>query len=158
VPIAAADLHPLCKNLDDEDVTLGKNYLNQLKSTHFFSIISGNWTPDTYAPLRERESQRANAARTWYAGITSKPTQLGRRLSKCLQSLGLTASYEQTVTSNYRKIRADILVDRSPIAPANVIVEIKAFSPENTMPSTIAAQVQTTLKRHAQFAGFLQRQ
>lgn len=158
VPIAAADLHPLCRDIDADKVDLGVSYLNQLKSTHFFSIISGNWTPDSYAPLRERESKRADAARDWYSTATSKPTQLGKRIALCLEKLGLPASYERTISSEYGKVRADVLVDRSPATPSNVIVEIKAFSPENTMPSSIASSVQTTLKRHAQFGGFLQRQ
>jgi hypothetical protein len=158
VPIAAADLLPLCRDLEKAEVELGGSYLAQLKTTHLYSIISGNWSSETYGPLRERESKRAREAREWYANVTSRPTQLGRRIALCLKKLGLSASYEQPITSAHGKLRADILVDRSPVTPANVILEMKAFSPENTMPSTIAAQVQTTLKRHAQFAGFLQRQ
>ena len=38
------------------------------------------------------------------------------------------------------------------------IVELKAFSTEGTRPSTIKDAVRTTLRRHAQFAGFLARQ
>ncbi|MES3109115.1 hypothetical protein [Sphingomonas aurantiaca] len=158
VPIAAADLHPLCRDIDKAEVELGTSYLAQLKTTHLYSIVSGNWAPENYAPLRERESKRATEARDWYGTVTTKPTQLGRRIALCFQKLGLSASHEQTISSVHGKVRADILVDRTPIAPSNVILEMKAFSPENTMPSTIAAQVQTTLKRHAQFAGFLQRQ
>jgi hypothetical protein len=158
VPIAAADLHQLCKDIEKVDADLGKSYLAQLKSTHLYSIVSGNWSSDTYAPLRERDSKRGTDAKEWYATVTSKPTQLGRRIALCFKKLGLSAGHEQTINSPHGKVRADILVDRSPVAPANVILELKAFSPENTMPSTIAAQVQTTLKRHAQFAGFLQRQ
>jgi hypothetical protein len=158
VPIAAADLHQLCRDIDKAQVEPGRSYLAQLKSTHLYSIVAGNWSSETYAPLRERDSKRATEAKDWYATVTTKPTQLGRRIALCFEKLGLSASYEQTVTSVHGKIRADILVDRSPVAPANVILEMKAFSPENTMPSTIAAQIQTTLKRHAQFAGFLQRQ
>ena len=158
VPIAAADLQPLCRNLDSDDFTVGASYLAQFRTTHFFSLIAGTWSAETYAPLRERESNRATGAREWYATVTSKPTQLGRRISRCLQRLRFASSHEATVTSTYGKVRADILIDRSPISPANIIVEIKAFSPENTMPSSIAASVQTTLKRHAQFAGYLQRQ
>lgn len=158
VPIAAADLHPLCRELENPAVEIGQSYLNQLKSTHLFSIISGNWNSENYGPLRERESKRAKEAREWYPTVTNSPTQLGRRIALCLKTLGISASHEQTISSPHGKIRADVLVDRSPIAPSNVILELKAFSPENTMPSTIAAQVQTTLKRHAQFAGFLQRQ
>lgn len=158
VPIAAADLHPLCKNIESDDVVLGASYLAQLKTTHFYSIVSGNWSPESYAPLRERDSKRAEAAREWYSSVTSKPTQIGRRIAKCLTALGINAAHEQPITSVHGKVRADVLVDRTPLTPANVIVEMKAFSPENTMPSTIAAAVQVTLKRHAQLAGFIQRQ
>jgi hypothetical protein len=158
VPIAAADLYPLCRDLDQSHVELGKSYLDRLKSTHLYSILAGAWNPDSYAPLRERESKRATEARDWYTGITNQPTQLGRRLALCLSQLDFTAAHEQEIKSPHSKVRADVLVDRTPVAPSNVIIEIKAFSPENTMPSTICSSVQTTLKRHAQFAGFLQRQ
>lgn len=158
VPIAAADLHPLCRELDDDEYTLHQTYLKRFKVTHFFSIITGNWNPDAYAPLRERESQRAEDALKWYAEVTRQPTKSGRRIAQALNALGLSANFEQTVSSVYGRVRADVLINRAPLAPSNVIVELKAFSPENTMPSTITSQVQTTLRRHAQFAGFLQRQ
>jgi hypothetical protein len=158
VPIAAADLHPICRELDDENFEIGQSYLNRFRSTHFYSIISGQWSPETYAPLRERESQRATAAREWYTTVTSQPTKLGKRIAKCLRLLSVNADHEQTVESPHGRVRADILVDRSPISPPNVIVEMKAFSAENTMPSSICQAVQTTLRRHAQFAGILQRQ
>ena len=158
IPIAAADLYPLCRDLDDINPQLGKSYLDRFEKTHFFSIVSGNWSTDSYAPLRERESKRAEDARVWYPTITDKPTQLGRRIAKCLEALGLSADYEKTITSSHSKIRADVLIDRSPVKPSSVIIELKAFSAENTMPSTVASSVLTTLKRHAQFAGFIQRQ
>ena len=158
IPIAAADLHPLCRDLDDANFKLGNSYLTQLKSTHFYSIVAGTWNPSAYAPLRERESKRADEAREWYSTVTTKPTLLGKRLAQCLEFLGLPSKYEQSIASRYNKLRADMLIDRSPSQPGKVIIEIKAFSPENTMPSTIASSVLVTLKRHAQFAGFLQRQ
>lgn len=158
VPIAVADIHKLCKNLDDCDATIGESYLNQFQRTHFYSIVTGNWSSESYAPLRERDSTRASEARTWYEGVTQKPTLLGRRLAKCLSLRGAPAQHEQDVVSPHSKVRADILVDRTPVKPSKVIVEIKAFSAEHTMPSTIASAVQTTLRRHAQFAGFLQKQ
>ncbi len=158
VPIAAADLHPLCRELERIDFEPGASYLDRFKNTHFYSIISGEWSAERYAPLRERESKRADEARDWYAGVTNSPTQLGRRIAKCLQMLDISADHEREVKSPHGKVRADVLIDRTPIVPPNIIVEIKAFSPENTMPSTICQAIQTTLKRHAQFAGFLQRQ
>ncbi|MDR3526909.1 MAG: hypothetical protein P4L57_06480 [Rhizomicrobium sp.] len=158
VPIAAADIHPLCRDLTDDSFVPGHSYLDRFKSTHFYSIVSGNWSPENFAPLRERESKRADDARAWYPTVTLQPTALGKRLAKCLRELNLPSDHEQTISSPYSKVRADILIDRSPIAPSSVIVELKAFSAENTMPSTIAASVLTTLRRHAQFAGFLPRQ
>lgn len=158
VPIAAADLHPLCRNLDDENYAMAQTYLNRFKATHFYSIVAGTWNPEAYSPLRERESNRAEAAKTWYETATRDPTKLGRRIAAALRALDVSAAYEQSVTSVHGRVRADVLVNRTPITPTNVIVELKAFSPENTMPSTIASQIQTTLRRHAQFAGFLQRQ
>jgi len=158
VPIAAADMHPLCRDLDNDNFEPGASYLERLRSTHFYSIVSGNWTPETYAPLRERESIRATEARTWYQTVTTQPTALGKRLALCLNKLGVSSGYEKTISSPHGKVRADLLIDRAPLTPPNVIVEMKAFSPENTMPSTIASSVLTTLKRHAQFAGFLPRQ
>jgi hypothetical protein len=158
VPIAAADIHPLCRDLKDDSFDPGISYLERLRSTHFYSIVSGKWNPETYAPLRERESKRATDARAWYLTVTTEPTALGKRLAKCLNKLDINAAYEETIASPYGKVRADLLIRREPITPPNVIVEMKAFSPENTMPSTIASSVLTTLKRHAQFAGFIPRQ
>lgn len=158
VPVAAADIFPLCRDLENDDFDPGESYLERFKNTHFYSIVSGNWSPENYAPLRERESKRAETAREWYQTVTSQPTALGKRIAKCLTKLGIVATHEQTITSPHGRLRADIAIDRSPFSPPNILVEMKAFSPENTMPSTIAASVQTTLKRHAQFAGFLQRQ
>lgn len=158
VPIAVADIHKLCKEVDDPSAKIGASYLDQFQRTHFYSIVSGNWSADTYAPLRERDSRRATEARSWYETVTQRPTEIGRRLARCLSERGIPSEHEADVASKYSKVRADILVDRTPIKPSKVIVEIKAYSAENTMPSTIASAVQTTLRRHAQFAGFLQRQ
>lgn len=158
VPIAAADLYPLCRDLDEPVVELGASYLERFKNTHLFSIVKGTWNPDNYAPLRERESKRASEARDWYQSVTTKPTQLGRRIALCFSALDISAAHEQTITSPSAKVRADVLIDRAPISPPNILIEMKAFSPENTMPSTICQSVATTLKRHAQFAGFIQRQ
>ena len=158
VPIAAADLYPLCRDLDNDEFQPGASYLRRFKSTHFFSIISGSWSSQAYAPLRERESKRAEDARAWYSTVTTSPIQIGKRLSKCLNILNLSSDYEKTISSPHGKVKADVFIKRLDISPSNVIVELKSFAPENTMPSTIAASVQTTLKRHAQFGGFLSRQ
>jgi len=158
IPVAAADLHPLCKELGNDSYELHKTYLERFKATHFFSIVSGSWNPEAYAPLRERESKRAQFARDWYQTVTGEPTKIGARIARVLTELGVSASYEKEISSKHGRVRADILINRPQPSPPNVIVELKAFSPENTMPSTICSAIQTTLKRHAQFAGFLQRQ
>ncbi len=158
VPIAAADIYPLCRDLKSDTFEPGMSYLERFQNTHFYSIVSGRWSSENYAPLRERESQRAEQARAWYQTVTTEPTALGKRLAKCLTKLGIPSNYEQTLTSPHGKVRADLLIDRTPVVPPSVIVEMKAYSPENTMPSTIASSVLTTLKRHAQFAGFIARQ
>lgn len=66
VPIAAADLHPLCKDLHEPEVALHNSYLERLKASHFFTIISESWNPVTHSPMRERESEWAAKAREWY--------------------------------------------------------------------------------------------
>jgi hypothetical protein len=156
VPIAAADLHPLCRDLTNETDALHRTYLERFEKTHFFSIVSGQWNPDVYSPLRERESKRAEEARTWYEGVTTNPVGLGKRIARILTGLGQPAEHEQNVESPNGRVRADVLL-RKPNPQRTVIVELKAYSAENTMPSTICGAIQTTLKRHAHFAGFLQR-
>lgn len=158
VPISVADLHPLCRNLDEDSVELHQSYLARFQSTHLFSLLTSQWNPEAYSPLRERESQRAAAARTWYETVTSSPVGLGRRLATVLRALGLDAQHEETIASPHGRVRADVVVKRTSNQPPNILVELKAYSAENTMPSTICGAIQTTLRRHAQFAGFLQRQ
>ncbi len=157
IPIAAADLHQLCKELDNDNFELHSSYLERFEKTHFFSIATGTWNPEVYKPLRERESKRATEAREWYETVTSEPIKLGKRIAKCFKSLGVDADAEKSIKSPYGSVRADVLIRRSTIVPPNLIIELKAFSAENTMPSTICNAVRTTLQRHAQFAGFLQR-
>lgn len=158
VPIAAADLHLLCKNLDDEDFVLQKSYLDRFKQTQFFGIVGGSWDPENFSPLRERESQRAKDARLWYAGVTTSPTKLGRRIAKCFKQLGMEAYYEKEIRTLHGTVRADVLVIRPNAHQSDIIVELKVYSPEQTIPSQIRDAVRTTLRRHAQLAGFLERQ
>jgi hypothetical protein len=158
VPIAAADLHALCTNLDDPAFEPSQSYLDRFEKSHFFSVVNEKWDASAFAPLRERESDRAARARQWYDSVaTDYPTQLGRRIAKCLHLLGLDAEHERSIRSPYATIRADVAVDRLS-TQSTCIVELKAFSTEGTRPSTIKDAVRTTLRRHAQFAGFLARQ
>jgi hypothetical protein len=158
VPMAAADLHPLCKDLDDENFTLHKTYMERFDLTHYVSILRGTWDPTRYSPLRERPSERASEARDWYSEVTKNPTKIGRRIAQALTAAGVAAAHEQDVTSPHGTVRADVLSERTVGRQTRVITELKAYSPENTIPSTIRDAVRTTLRRHAQFGGFLQRQ
>ena len=92
-----------------------------------------------------------------YPSITSDPVGLGRRIAYCLRQIGLTAQHEQDLRTQHSSVRADVLVERQNSQQRNVIVELKAFSADNTMPSTIRDAIKTTLRRHAQFAGFMPR-
>ncbi|WP_380278660.1 hypothetical protein [Kitasatospora purpeofusca] len=158
VPIAAADLHPLCKDLDKEVVDPSRSYLDRFEKSHFISIVGEKWDPSTFSPLRERESERAKNAREWYEGVTTKPTQLGARIALCLRALGFDAHSEREIRTPNSKVRADVLVQRPGSQQDSVIIELKAFSTENTRPSSIKDAIRVTLKRHAQLAGFLARQ
>lgn len=158
VPIRAADLHSLCRNLGSNEVSLSATALERFKNTHFFHIASGNWDIYEYAPMRERDSKRADIAKVWYESITSQSTALGKRLSQILSALNLPATYETTIPSEYSTIRADVFIPSTVTLTKKNIVELKVFSSENTMPSSIKDQIKITLRRHAQFAGFLPRQ
>lgn len=158
VPIAAADLHPLCRNLDDDDFKLHRTYTERFELTHYVSLLRGTWDPTRYAALRERPSDRASEARDWYPTVTTQPTKIGRRIARVLNSIGMPSSYEQDITSPHGTVRADVLSERSSSSQSVVITELKAFAPENTTPSAIRDAVRTTLRRHAQFGGFLPRQ
>lgn len=158
VPIRAADLHRLCLDLENDDRQLAAAHLERFRNTHFFHLVSGNWGAYEYAPMRERESQRADDAKTWYESITTSPTLIGKRLAKILRELGLEAIHEETIRSEYGSVRADVFVQAPGDGERQRIIELKVFSSENTMPSSIKDQVKVTLRRHAQFAGFLQRQ
>lgn len=158
IPIRAADLHRLCLELDRDDRPLAKTFLDRFKNTHFFHVISGNWQNYSYAPVRERESQRSDDAHTWYETITSTPTALGKRISKIITACGLPAKHEVDIKTIYSSVRSDIYIEKTETNKFNRIIELKAFSAENTMPSTIKEQIKITLRRHAHLAGFLQRQ
>jgi hypothetical protein len=158
VPVRAADLHRLCIDLDNDDKKLSQAHLERFRSTHFFHVLSGNWINYEFAPMRERDSQRADDAKVWYESVTTQPTKLGRRLAKIILSLGINAKHEVTITSEYSSVRADVFVQPPTEPSKKIIIELKAFASENTMPSTIKDQIKITLRRHAQFAGFLQKQ
>lgn len=158
IPVRAADLHKLCLDLNDESKTLGQTYLTRFSNTHFFHVISDNWENYNYNPVRERESQRSEDAEQWYKTVTMQPTQLGKRIARILSSCGLDAVYEKEIKTSHSTVRADVYVETENDTKPKKIVELKAYSAENTMPSTIKEQIKVTLRRHAQLAGFLSRQ
>jgi hypothetical protein len=156
VPIAAADLHAIGRNLESND-ELARTVLDRFQKTHFFSVVSGKWNPDAYAPMRERESDRASAARDWYEKVSSEPHALGRCLAKALRESGVPAETEQSISTSHGTVVADILAHRQ-IAQPEVAIELKAFAADRTMPSTICEQIRVTLRKYAHMAGFLERQ
>lgn len=163
VPIAVADLHRLCLNLDDDDAILPKSNLTRLSQSHFFSVVDGMFDFTQVSRMRARDSKRARDAADWYGTVTDQPTALGKRIARCLNELGLSAKHEVTISAGSATCRADILVRRRPElvkatgAAPNVLVELKAYSTANTMPAAIRDAVRGTLRKYAQFASFLDR-
>ena len=158
VPIRVADLHKLCINLDNQTPNLAKTYLARFKQTHFFHVVSGDWAEYDYNPVRERESNRATDAAGWYTTVTDKPVQLGKRLSFVLNQCGLSAQYEYPIETEFSKVRVDIFCERTNIDDKKSLIELKVFSSENTMPSSIKDAIKSTMRKYAQLAGFLNRQ
>lgn len=158
VPIAAADLQPLCRHLEHDDEALHHTYLERFKSTHLFSVLSEQWDPDHYRPLRERVSNRATSARDWYHTVNDQPTQIGRRLARVISSCGYEAAHEREVLTRHGRVVADVHMERPGSARSRVLVELKCYADDNTMPSTIKEAVKTTLRKYSQLAGFVARQ
>jgi hypothetical protein len=155
VPIAAADLQGICRRDDGDEIP--KAALGRFSKTHFYSLIKRKWDPDSYAPLRERESQRADDARAWYGRATGDPTRIGKSIAKALTELGVRAFHERKVKTPHGSVRADVLAERDGGPRSEVIIELKAFAPENTRPSSISDAVKSTLRKHAILLGFLKR-
>jgi hypothetical protein len=155
VPIAAADLQGIYR--PNEKDLMPKAALDRFSKTHFYSLVVGTWNPESYAPLRERDSKRAEEARMWYETVTGEPTTIGKSVARALTSLGTKAFHEAKLRSPNGNLRADVLAERQAGPRSDVIVEIKAFAPENTRPSSISEAVRATLRKHALFAGFLKR-
>lgn len=158
IPIRVADLHKLCLDLDDINKTLAETYLRRFANTHFFHVVSDNWQNYNYNPVRERISIRSNEAKDWYETVTTQPTKLGRRIAKILTECNKDAEYEKEIRTEFSSVKADIYLETQSIEKPKKIIELKAYSAENTMPSTIKDQIKVTLRRHAQLAGFLARQ
>lgn len=158
IPVRAADLYKMCMELDNPEYEIAPTYLDRFQKTHFFHVLLDRWDSYDYNPVRERESKRSREAAEWYSSVTNKPTLIGKRIASAIRQCGLSAEYEKTLSSPYSSVRADIYMLRKESVKSGVIIELKAFSSENTMPSSIKDAIKVTLKRHAQFAGFLQRQ
>lgn len=155
VPIAAADLQAIYRAQQKDKIS--RTALDRFSKTHFYSIASGAWNPEAYSPLRERDSKRAEEARSWYESVTGDPTGIGKSIAKALSELGLHSHHEAKLRSPNGTLRADVLVERNKGPRSQIIVELKAFAPENTRPSSISEAVRGTLRKHALFAGFLKR-
>jgi hypothetical protein len=54
IPLRVAEIHKLCFDLERDDITLGKTYLDWFSKTHLFHITSGSWDSYEYSPVRER--------------------------------------------------------------------------------------------------------
>jgi hypothetical protein len=159
VPIAVADLHALGHMLDQPTLLLGPSYLNRFSKSHFYGVVAGSYDPAAASRLRARESKRADDASAWYETVTNQPVPLGRRLSHIFTSLGYPATHEATITAGSHTCRTDVLVERHTAGlPPKVLVELKAFSTNSTMPAAIRDAVRGTLRKYAQLAGFLERQ
>ncbi|WP_417870809.1 hypothetical protein [Vibrio furnissii] len=158
IPIRAADLHKLCLDLNNDNKTLTETYIRRFKKTHFYHVISDNWSNYEYSPVRERESKRSEEAKVWYPTVTNSSVALGKRIAKILTECGLDANYEYDIKTEHSTVRSDIYVSTNDEIKPRKIIELKAYSAENTMPSTIKDQIKITLRKHAQLAGFISRQ
>ena len=78
-------------------------------------------------------------------------------MADALQKLGIRAKHEVSEVSPFSSLRADVLVNRD-TKPSKIVIELKAYSPENTRPSDVSSQLRITLTKLARFAGFIQRQ
>lgn len=156
IPIAAADLHQLCLEMDNEAFTLQHSYLESFSRTHLFSIINESWNPDSFTALRIFDSNRSKNAKEWYESVTIEPTKLGKRIAKIFRELGMNARHEVSIASPTSQLRADVFIDRPVHPKSKVILELKAYNTKNTNPSGIRSAIRTTFKRHARFAGFLE--
>lgn len=107
--------------------------------------------------MRERESKRAEEARDWYKQVTREPTDIHRSIAKALTLLGVKSSHEAKIKTGNGSIRADVLAERDGGSRSEVLIELKAFAPENTMPSTITDAVRSTLRKLAVLAGFIRK-
>ncbi len=150
IPIPAASIFNLCKMLETDQTEFKRTHWLTFTQTHLYSIVNGTWNPERYTPIQIGNSLRAIEAATWYETITTSPTQLGKRLSRVLQSRGKDARHEYNLESQHRSIRPDIYIE----ATKKLLIELKVYSPYNTTNSRISSAISTTLKKYAQFAGF----
>ena len=158
VPLPVADLHGLCQRLGDEDY-LPLGALTQFKKTHLYTVLTGHSDERKFGTLREhRKSKRAREAQDWYATVTGKSVAVGQRLARCLTELQLPSSYEQEVRCEHGRIVADIHTERGTQMQRVVLTELKLLSSHETTPSHIRDQIRSTLRKYAQFAGFIPRQ
>lgn len=158
MPISAADLKGICSEIGRESKPVIKSSITRFGQTHLVNLLNSNNPDVSFSPLRERPgSERGHTAVQWYRDMTKNPVGIGREIAKALSKLHFSARHEVSETSPHSSIRADVLVTR-PTRPTKIVIELKAYSPENTRPSDVSSQIRITLTKMARFAGFIQRQ
>ncbi|WP_231556321.1 hypothetical protein, partial [Cryobacterium sp. MLB-32] len=81
---------------------------------------------------------------------------LGERIARVFSLLGFESKHEGQLRSPHRNVRADIVVNREGAQQSIVCLELKAFSTDGTRPSSIRDAIRGTLRKYAQFAGFIE--
>lgn len=158
VPVSAADLQGICTELAEVSKPVIQSSITRFGQTHLVSLIQSTGGEVAFSPLRERPgSERGKAATQWYKSITRNPVGIGKSMADALQKLGIRAKHEVSEVSPFSSLRADVLVNRD-TKPSKIVIELKAYSPENTRPSDVSSQLRITLTKLARFAGFIQRQ
>ncbi len=158
VPISAADLKGICSEIGDDPKPVIQSSIDRFGLTHLVNLLKSDGSEISFSPLRERPgSERGTQAVAWYRRMTRNPVGIGKEISRALSRLNFTTQYEATETTPHSSIRADVLVTRA-ARPTKVMIELKAYSPENTRPSDVSSQIRITLTKMARFAGFIQRQ
>ncbi len=158
IPVPVADLHSICRRLDDDDYIPAPSYLNQFAKTHYYSVLSGASDERSFGSLFARDSKRAQEGRKWYEEATSSPTAVAKRLAKCLTELGYPSEYETEIRSASSRVVADVMSTRSGVHQKHVLTELKLYSPANTTPATVRNEIRKTLRKYAQLAGYIDRQ
>ena len=158
VPIPVADLHSICKQLDNDDYVPAPSYLEQFKKTRYYSILSGHSEERSFGSLFSRDSKRAREGREWYEESRTHSVAVGKRIAKCLSELGFPSQHEKEVRSPAGRVVPDVLSSRKGMHQSEAITELKLFAPANTTPAAIRDEIRRTLRKYAMLAGYIPRQ